>query len=47
MHFRFLLLPPAYVATALATMPAAATNFPVLAEAQQLIFPAPNSRRRT
>jgi len=38
-HFRFLLLPPAYVATALATMPAAATNFLVLAEAQQLIFP--------
>ena len=39
MHFRFLLLPPAYVATALAAMPVAATNYLALAEAQQLIFP--------
>lgn len=39
MHFRFLLLPPACVATALVAMPVAATHFLALAEAQQLIFP--------
>ncbi len=39
MHYRFLLLPPAYVASALAAMPVAATNYLALAEAQQLIFP--------
>jgi hypothetical protein len=38
-HYRFLLLPPAYVASALAAMPVAATNYLALAEAQQLIFP--------
>lgn len=40
MHFRFLLLPPTCVATAfVAAMPAAATNYLALADAQQLIFP--------
>lgn len=39
MHHRFLLLPPAYVASALVALPAAATNYLALAEAQQLIFP--------
>jgi hypothetical protein len=38
-HYRFLLLPPAYVASALAAMPVAATNYLALGEAQQLIFP--------
>jgi hypothetical protein len=38
-HYRLLLLPPAYVATALAAMPVAATQYLALAEAQQLIFP--------
>ncbi len=39
MRFRFMLIPPAVLATALTATPAAATNFLTVPEAQQLIFP--------
>lgn len=39
MNFRFLLVPPAYVAAAIVAAPAEATQYLTVAEAQQLIFP--------